>query len=110
MINFWKTWKFPHFLSIFGQKNTSKMIISGRNIDFHKNFSLTNVDQHKMLYQMGYKMVIFALFATQNLPSPQKKSVVPQGDFLNSFAKSLCFTHSKSKESIEKCVLIYLTI
>ena len=55
-------------------------------------------------------MVIFALFATENLPSPQKKSVVPQGEFLNSFAKILCFTHSKSKESIEKCVLIYLTI
>ena len=75
MINFWKTWKFPQFLSIFGQKNTSKMIFSGLNIDFHKNFPLTSVDQHKMLYQMGYKMVIFALFATQNprsLPPPKK--------------------------------------
>ena len=88
------------------------MIISGLNIDFHKNFPLTSVDQHKMLYQMGYKMVIFALFATQNprsLPPPQKKSVVPQGEFLNSFTKMLCFAHSKSKESIEKCVLIYLS-
>ena len=49
------------------------MIISGRNIDFHKKFPLTNVDQHKMLCQMGYKMVIFTLFATQNPPSPPQK-------------------------------------
>ena len=107
---FEKLGNFPIFSQFLGKKIPLKWSFLAEILIFTKNFPLPMLINIKCCIKWDTRWSFLPSLRPKIPPPPPKKSVVPQGEFLNSFAKILCFTHSKSKESIEKCVLIYLTI